>query len=229
MAGPQRRPHHDVAARACVILGAVADTEPVRVQAPTCPNCGAPLELLGDGTCRWCHVPVERDRRAPATAQPLVSGGGSGTWTTDNVELGDYRSYSEPFAALFGWVDTLRQPPVPTGLEAGGTMYEFVRLISKIREHIGRISGVAWDDHTIPRAVRDELEALLAALLDVVQAMAVTAVREQDLRQTAEAAVVAIRRPLGRKYQADPKRRGKAFDQLPALAAWVTSAMSSSS
>jgi len=222
---------HDVTARACVILGFVADTEQVRLQAPMCPNCGAPLELLGDGTCRWCHVPVERQRPIPAPAPPLVSGGGAdfAPWTADNVDLGNYRSYSEPFATLFGWVDTLRQPPVPTGLGAGGTMYEFVRLISKIREHIGRISGVAWDDHSIPRAARDELEPLLGALLDVVQAMAVTAVRDQELHDAARAAVVAIRQPLGRKYQADPKRRGKAFDQFPALAAWVTAAMSSSS
>jgi hypothetical protein len=26
--------------------------------APKCPNCGAPLELLPDGTCRWCHAMV---------------------------------------------------------------------------------------------------------------------------------------------------------------------------
>ena len=28
--------------------------------APKCPNCGAPLELLPDGSCRWCHAPVEQ-------------------------------------------------------------------------------------------------------------------------------------------------------------------------
>jgi hypothetical protein len=28
--------------------------------APKCPNCGAPLELLPDGTCRWCHAMVDQ-------------------------------------------------------------------------------------------------------------------------------------------------------------------------
>jgi hypothetical protein len=224
-------PPRGVSVATCVILGLVTDVEQVRLEAPTCPNCGAPLELLGDGTCRWCHAPIERERPIPTTVLPLASTGGTdfAPWTTDNVDLGKYRSYSEPFATLFGWVDTLRQPPVPTGLGAGGTMYEFVRLISKIREHIGRIAGVAWDDHTIPRAARDELEPLLGALLDLVDAMAVNAVREQGLRATARAAVVATRQALGRKYQADPKRRGKAFAPFPELAAWVTAALSSSS
>ncbi len=222
-------PYH-VTVRAPVILGVVADTERDQLETPTCPNCGAPLELLGDGTCRWCHAPVERQRPTPAAAPQLVSTGGSdfAPWTADNVDLGKYRSYSEPFATLFGWVDTLRQPPVPTGLGGGETLYEFVRLISLIKQHIGRISGVAWDDHTIPRAVRDELEPLLGALLDVVQAMAATAVRDQGLRDDARAGVAAIRQPLGRKYQANPKRRDKAFDTFPQLAAWVTAAMSSS-
>src|SRR5580698_7960840 len=26
---------------------------------PRCPNCGAPLQLLAERTCAWCHSPVE--------------------------------------------------------------------------------------------------------------------------------------------------------------------------
>jgi hypothetical protein len=30
------------------------------VTAAKCPNCGAPLELMPDGTCRWCHATIQQ-------------------------------------------------------------------------------------------------------------------------------------------------------------------------
>ena len=39
--------------------------------APKCPNCGAPLELLPDGTCRWCHATVEQTRDGDIAAAKL--------------------------------------------------------------------------------------------------------------------------------------------------------------
>ena len=39
--------------------------------APKCPNCGAPLELLPDGTCRWCHATVDQTADGDMAAAKL--------------------------------------------------------------------------------------------------------------------------------------------------------------
>jgi hypothetical protein len=214
----------------------VGDAEGVEVEAPTCPNCGAPLELLGDSTCRWCHVLVERHRPPPQTFQSATSDqsgsfGGQRTAapTVETVDLGDYRSFSEPFATLLGWVDTLRQPPIPAGLCGSGATAGFIHLIARVREHIARISGVAWDDRSIPRAVRQDLESLLPALLDLVEAMSATAACDRQVCDSARASVGAMRQQLGRDYRADPKHVRKAFETFPDLGTWVAAALSSSS
>jgi hypothetical protein len=134
-------------------------------------------------------------------------------------------SRSPPY---LGGVDEFRQPPIPAGLDGDGATAGFVHLIARVREHIARISGVAWDDRSIPRAVRHDLESLLPALLDLVDAMSATAARDRQVGDGARSSVGAIRQQLGRDYRADPKHIGKAFEMFPGLGAWVAAASSSS-
>jgi hypothetical protein len=41
----------------------------ITLSTPACPNCGAPLELMPDRTCRWCHSLVEETRSASNRAE----------------------------------------------------------------------------------------------------------------------------------------------------------------
>ncbi len=37
-----------------------------------CPNCGAPLQLDGQGTCAWCHATVRVDAATPGDSEALL-------------------------------------------------------------------------------------------------------------------------------------------------------------
>jgi hypothetical protein len=111
---------------------------------------------------------------------------------------------------------------VPAGLDAGSAMWGFVRLVTEIREHVGRISGIPWNDKAVPRSARQEIESLLPALLDLVEAMAA---KDKDVGGDARAAMTATRAQLGRGYAADPKHIGKAFAKHPDLGVWVAAAL----
>src|SRR5579875_1283734 len=54
------------------------------VTSSTCPGCGAPLELLPDGTCRWCHArvaPTGNTYEAKAAAFFRLSDSWNQHWT----------------------------------------------------------------------------------------------------------------------------------------------------
>lgn len=184
--------------------------------APKCPNCGAPLQLLPDHTCSWCHSPVAVDSPPPADA------------TASDTEL-DRQEALAFDAAARTWTLRPDGPQIDwsAGVASEGTISR--RLLDTAHE--GLSQPAAQELVADPDLDRDVCAAVADAmtftrqgpLCDLVEALAAAPDSEPAWAERARGDVRRVRDLIADRQKMAARLHVTQDDETPppALGAWV--------
>lgn len=184
--------------------------------APKCPNCGAPLQLLPDHTCSWCHSPVAVDVAPPVEA------------AASDMELD--RQEAQAFdAAARRWTLRPDGPQIDwsAGIASEGTVTR--RLLDTLHEGLSQPTAqeLVADpelDRAVCAAVADAMSLTREGpLCDVVEALASAPDSDPAWAERARGDVRRVRDLIAGRQKLAARMHETEPDDTPppALGAWV--------